>query len=275
MEEVPGGQENAPARWPAVTAVVSALVATSAIGAGMTVLAGWQYVRGYYREFGIEPSALSFSPYEYALHARFALALVILGFVSLWLGASLATWTRTLPESHWLIKVAPTNLSREDLRPMRVAGWVFLVIFAGLGLADWFMGKVGVYLLNLVVGLGLWTTWVATWFLTRQRERLLFGAVSLVAVVALVIFFVPGEQGKNDARGQLHHLDRFPAVSIVTTQELGLPEHEVLGSFHKYGPFRLILYNGGKYYVVAEGEPDTTLGIPEASVTYVQYRSER
>ena len=264
-----------PARWFPPATVASAVVAATAIFAGIAVLIGWLYTRAYYREFGIEPSALSFSLYEYALRAKLALTITLLVFVSMFVGLS-APRVDSLPESHWLrrfLPLAPTS-SQEA-----IALWAMLLVGVGglcvIGLVDWFTMKSGLYLVPLILGLGLWSALVASWFTRGKRELLAFGLASLIVVVAVLLLYVPGAQGQAEGRKDHDHLDSFPSVSLVAAQELGIPHQESDGAFHKYGPYRLVLRNGGMYYLVAEEEPDDTLAVSEDPITYLQIHNDR
>jgi len=267
QQRTPKG-EGAPVVWPTLTTVLSVVVAASAVVFGMAVLAGWLYTREYYRQFGIEPSALSFSAYDYALRAKFALSLVLSGLVGTLLGLSAS-------ESAWLRRVLPSDLSKKELTVAKTFGWAFLAIIVGSGLTDWFTVRSGVYLIDLICGLSIWIALVTTWFSQRRTDLYLFGAASIVAVFAVLLFYVPGAQGESDGRKDHEHVSRFPAVSVMAVQELGLPRHESIEAFHKYGPYRLVLRNGGMYYLVAEDQPNETLAVREELVTYLELHRQQ
>lgn len=257
------------------TTMVSLLLAAGALLVAIAVLVGWLYTRAYYREFGIEPSVLSFSPYDYALRAKLGLREILMAGVSGLLGFSLAFAARLVPESHPLRRYLGPSVSDAERTTQTVMQLVFLAWVVGFGLADWFIIKSGAYLWMLALLMTIWTMQVTIWFLARRREYFFLGAASLVVVVALLVLWVPEEQGEADGRRDHNHLDRFPAVSLVVAEELGLPQHEVTEPFHRYGPYRLVLYNNGMYYLVSEDEPDETLVVPEGPITHLQIHTKR
>lgn len=265
MAEAP--QENAAgARLLTPTVVASALVAVGGIFVGVVVLAGWLYTRAYYRQFGIEPSTLSFSPYEYALRTKLAFASSLMVAVSFLLGLSLS-WS--LSWKDWIESIG----SRRQRVTTTIVSLLLIACAFGVALIDWFTRRSGLYIWCLVLGLGAWSVLVAEWFM--QREDLsLFGLVSLIAVVAVLLLYIPGAQGETDGNKDRDHLDKFPAVSLVAAQALGIPHDEFDGTFHRYGPYRLVLRNNGMYYLVAAQESNETMAVPEGSITYVQIHND-
>ncbi len=276
-ERPPTGEGPTPTGVPLATLLVSGIVASTAILVGMAVLAGWLYTREYYRQFGIEPSALNFSPYEYALRARQALALVVAAFVGALLGSSAAVTAHRLPESHPLPRLLGTQAKQT---PTERAAWNALMlttvgVTAVAGIVDWFTVKRGFYLLAILAGLAIWSSYLTHWLLERRRELFFFGAASLVFILWILLFMVPAAQGEVEGRRHHDDLQRFPAVSLVAAEELGLPQQQPADLLHKYGPYRLVLRNGGMYYLVAEDEPGETLAVPEDSITYLEIHAER
>jgi len=181
---------------------------------------------------------------------------------------------KSIPASHAL-RVLGGHPSGRTGRDITILGVGTLVSTLGLALWVYLIWRTGwLYLWLASFALGASLAFVA-YRLIEGKRGLLFPGVVLLILLVSVLIYVPQAQAKSDASRDRDHLDKFPAVTLVAAQELGIPHDESDGAFHKYGPYRLVLRNNGMYYLVAEEEPDDTIAVPEDSITYLQLHKGR
>ena len=251
----------------------SLLVGASAIVGALAILAGWEYTRAYYRQFGIDPNALDFSPYEYALRSKLALTHVLAMLFGLAVGVGTSVTRDRVPESHWLQRFfgpLPESRARTVLR-----GFFFTYLAASLALAviDFMFLKRGIYLFMFPFLAAMWTYIVVGFFLDRRAEYFIVGAVSLLVAFAALVLLIPAGQGEYNGKcDRKKNLNRFPEVSIISQQELGLEHEHDKSGLLLYGPYRLILSNAGMYYLVSEDDPNQTIAVPETFVVHLELR---
>ena len=261
-----GESPKEPERLPLLAAAVPLGVVVAALVGGLVVFAGWRYTTEYYKQFGIEPSGLDFSPYDYALRSwPIVVQMVGLMIAIPLLAATIHLYVRLIllrMPRPWQINEAAKNLVGWLLLAATISGVVCIVL--GLFDRNPVLESIGFALMAFGGSLlmALWGT----------GKLHLVGMIYLGLLLFLFAVVTVGADnlGGVDAERDRENLNRFPRISIVTESELGLEHQDEVAGLPVYGSYRLILHNGGMYYLVSEDAPDETIAVPEDAVVHLK-----
>jgi hypothetical protein len=258
-----GDPPKEPERSSFLAAAIPLGLVIATVAAALDVFAGWRYTTEYYRQFGIEPSALDLSPYDYALRSWPVVVQIIGILISIALLAALYRFIYLplkLPR-HW-----PNETVKNLVRWLLFAATVSGVVFTVLGIFDDNLALqfVGVMLV-VFAGAPLITLDV-----TAKPQFAAMVALALLLCVFAITTVGSGNRGTRDGQRDHENLNRLPTISIVAERELGLEHQGEAAGLPVYGPYRLILRNGGMYYLVSQDAPDETIAVPEDAVAHVK-----
>jgi hypothetical protein len=264
-DESPKEQEH-----PLSLAAVAPLgVVAAALVTWLIVFAGWRYTTEYCKAFGIEPGALDFSPYDYALRG--------------WRSVAQLIWAVAIPFFPLLVlRSAPGVLFGRDrvilslgIRWARIIELALfsltltgvVTLFWGIASDDITVPSIGfICVLAGAFGLTLYGAWQKRVLITVAG--ILFGAVSVFAMTTATA----ANSGNWEAFQDQQDVKRLPGISIVARSELGLDHQGEAAGLPVYGPYRLVLHNGGMYYVVAEDNPYETIAVPEDAIVFIKLK---
>jgi len=247
-----------------VPALASIIAASFAAIFALTVLAGWEYTRAYYEQFHIPSSSLHFSPFEYALRSQFVFSSLIVMFTSAAVGFALSVTANRVSPEHWLHRFARPDYEPKELSYLYGTEVLLFAALFVFSVVDWYVLKRGTYLYTFPMAAGIWGIVVIAMLTNRRAEFSFLAYVSLVALVAFLILFMPGATGEMDGRRDRDHPDKLPVVSVFLRDQSSAVS-ETLSK----GEFRLVLHQSGVYYLLPEDENADLMAVPEDLLAYM------
>lgn len=243
---------------------------------------GREYQRGYLSEWGLPYSAFSFTPYELMVSSSQMIVAAIL------FGSVLTMNFFGDDARDFFFSIFLRNRGKQkvpSLAEMSRSDRLLRLIWGLVGVSAFF-GFFGYVLVDAIITdspsnviLPVMTImFLVFWLASGQLDQKGARALVIGVTMALVIFFVivlPGRLGAERARQERRHLEVLPRVEFVLAHPLGTKTERVEPQGLVSGPWRVIIVNEGRYWLIKDDERATEIvQISEAAISSVRYLPE-
>lgn len=265
-----------------VASVLPLLVGSTALAAALAFYMGREYQRGYLSEWGLPYSAFSFTPYELMVSSSQMIVAAIL------FGSVLTMNFFGDDARDFFFSIFLRNRGKQkvpSLAEMSRSDRLLRLIWGLVGVSAFF-GFFGYVLVDAIITdspsnviLPVMTImFLVFWLASGQLDQKGARALVIGVTMALVIFFVivlPGRLGAERARQERRHLEVLPRVEFVLAHPLGTKTERVEPQGLVSGPWRVIIVNEGRYWLIKDDERATEIvQISEAAISSVRYLPE-
>lgn len=229
---------------------------------------GWSYERNYVREWGLDFSAFSYSPYDLMVSSS-ATLLWAFGFPLGWFAGGVLAHLLPAGKSRSKSKGEAddgTDLgSFWNLVPIvaiSVASLAFAFLLRDYKLAVWMF----------LVYLFLWAgdLWEAVRMGSSKDLRVFAGVIAIIA--AIVVVYAPWIIAVDVARDDRRDASRLPAVQIVVRDGQGMPTEQQQGIAVAGETWRVVRHNNGYIWLAPnENNPGWVINVRLADIASILY----